>query len=252
MTTTFEEKILKVKSIFLSDSHIGARNIECKNLDKFLDTYKAENYFLVGDIIDFWALARKPILKHQHLMILKKLIQLSKKHNMVYILGNHDDFFRKFLSDDLKFGRIEVVNEIVYESKGGKFLVTHGDLYDGIARNHRIMTILGSKGYEYLITLNRLLAKIRKILGMEPWSFSSYVKQKVKKAAMFIGGFEEMLAAECKHRNCDGVICGHIHKAVIKDINGVTYMNCGDFQESSTALVEHHDGSFETIRMETS
>lgn len=240
---------MKVRTIFLSDLHLGARNIEYEDIDKFLDAYKADNYFLIGDIIDFWALARKPKLKHQHLMIIKKLINLSKNHDVSYILGNHDDILRKFLSDDLKFGHIKVKNEIIYESNGKKFLITHGDLYDGITRNYRAVVVLGSFGYDILLILNRFIAKIRKVLKMEPWSFSSFIKQNVKKAASFIGNFEKLLSEECRHRGCDGVICGHIHKAEIRHINDVLYMNCGDFQESSTAIVEHFDGTFEIIEM---
>lgn len=237
---------MKVKSIFLSDLHLGAKVTEHKKLSKFLDDYKAENYFLIGDIIDFWALGRNPRIKNEHLQIIKKIIKLSKKHNVVYIIGNHDDLFRKF--DDLQFGNIEVYNEFGYQAVNGKnFLLTHGDLYDGITRNYKIVSMVGSFAYDVLIVLNKLVAKCRKYLKMQPWSFSSYIKRNVKKAASFINNFEELLAAECKSRDYDGVICGHIHKAEIRKIGFIDYLNCGDFLESATAIIENFDGTFEIV-----
>jgi UDP-2,3-diacylglucosamine pyrophosphatase LpxH len=232
------------KSIWISDLHLGTKGASAQELLAFLRNTESDNLFLVGDIIDMWQLSKKWYWPKAHNEVVQKILRKSRKGTrVVYIPGNHDETVRDYLP--LMLGDVEIVQEYDYTTVSGKrMLVTHGDLYDIITTYHKWLAKLGDWGYVTLIEINRYLNWFRRRFKMGYWSLSKYVKTKVKNAASFIGKFEEGLAEACKIRNYDGIIAGHIHHAEIRMIDGILYMNDGDFVESKTALAEHHDGRF--------
>ncbi len=211
--------------------------------------YESDNLFLVGDIIDGWALRRGWHWPQSHSDVIQKLLRKARKGTkVVYVLGNHDEFIRNFLP--LAMGdSLEIVNEYDYtDEKGRQFLVTHGDFFDSITMTKKWLAKFGDISYEFLLKMNRPINQLRKLVGYKRyWSLSNFAKQNIKKAVMFIDDFESILSSEAKRRELDGVICGHIHKAEIKTLEGVEYMNCGDWVESCTAIVETHAGEWKII-----
>lgn len=239
----------KVKSIFISDVHLGIKFSQTHLLLEFFKEYESENLFLVGDIIDGWAIKRHFYWPQSHSDVIQKILRKSRKGtNVYYILGNHDEFVRSFCP--LVLGKsLHIVNSFEYESVSGeRFYVTHGDFFDAITMTKRWLAVLGDKGYDVLLHINHLINILRKKFNLASrWSLSQYVKQNVKKSVSFITDFENVLSAYAKKNEYDGVICGHIHKAEIRQIDGVRYLNCGDWVESCTALVEHYDGKWEIV-----
>lgn len=232
------------KSIWISDLHLGTKGASAQELLAFLRNTESDNLFLVGDIIDMWQLSKKWYWPKAHNEVIQKILRKSRKGTrVIYVPGNHDETVRDYLP--LMLGDVECVEEFTYTTVSGKkMLVTHGDLYDIITTYHKWLARLGDWGYVTLIEVNRYLNWLRRKLRLGYWSLSKYVKTKVKNAASFIGKFEEGLAEACKIRGFDGIIAGHIHHAEIRMIDGILYMNDGDFVESRTALAEQHDGRF--------
>jgi UDP-2,3-diacylglucosamine pyrophosphatase LpxH len=240
------------RTIWISDIHLGTRGCKADYLSDFLQNNKAETIYLVGDIIDGWNMSRGMThFPQKHVNILRRFLNKARKGTQIkYVIGNHDEFLRKYLDffEDRDFGNIEFANEFVHTTHDGRELwVIHGDLYDGVTRYHKWISHAGDIAYNSLIAINTLFNKVRAKFGMGYWSLSAYLKHKVKGAVEFITSFETTVAHECKKRKHDGVVCGHIHHAEIRDINGITYYNDGDWVESCTALVEHHDGRIEII-----
>lgn len=237
-------KPITYKSIWISDIHLGTKGSSAKELLAFLRNTDSENLFLVGDIIDMWQLSKKWYWPKAHNEVVQKVLRKSRKGTkVIYVPGNHDETVRDFLP--FMMGDIEVSYEYDYVTVAGKkMLVTHGDLYDIITTYHKWLARLGDWGYVTLIEVNRYLNWLRRKMRMGYWSLSKYVKTKVKNAASFIGQFEEGLAEACKIRGYDGIIAGHIHHAEIRNIDGIMYMNDGDWVESCTALAERDDGLF--------
>jgi UDP-2,3-diacylglucosamine pyrophosphatase LpxH len=237
---------MKYKSIFISDIHLGTRYTKAKALIHFLKQHECENLFLVGDIIDGWAIKRKFIWKQSHSNVVQRVLKMSKNGtNVYYITGNHDEFIRPFAP--LILGNsIEILNEMEYQSLSGKrYLVTHGDFFDMLTMTKKWIAILGDYGYDFLLFINHLLNSTCKILNIKKrWSLSKYVKDNVKKSVSFINDFESILSTHAKKHHYDGVICGHIHKAEIRDIDSIEYFNCGDWVESCTAIVETLEGEW--------
>lgn len=246
-------KKIKVKSIFISDVHLGARACNPEFLESFLKRYDCENLFLVGDIIDFWRLKRtKSYWPQSHNNILRKFLSYSKNETrVVYLPGNHDDLVRSYIDFGVSFGNIEIHDEYIYESNGKKFLLTHGDYYDGITNLAPWLVHFGDRLYNFALRINKIVSFFRRRLGLPYWSFSNYCKQQTKSAIKFMHDYETRLTDEAKKRGLDGVICGHIHKAEMKSINGIMYYNCGDWTEGCCGLVEHTNGRFETICIRT-
>lgn len=238
------------RSIFISDVHLGSKECKASELIDFLKNNSCETLYLVGDIIDGWKIQQNRFRwKQSHTEVIRQILKFSKnKTKVIYIAGNHDEFLRPFIQYANTFGQIEVQNQIEHIGADGKrYLVVHGDLFDGITRLAPWLSFLGDKAYDTVLYLNSKFNWIRHKFGFGYWSLSKYLKHKVKKAVDFIFQFEHNLAAYCKKRGFDGVICGHIHHAEIKEIDGVVYMNDGDWVESLTALVEHHTGIWEII-----
>jgi len=247
--TQMDNNAIKYRSVFLSDIHLGSSHSQAEALLAFLRDIECEQLFLVGDIIDGWALRRRWSWPQEHSDVVQKLLRRARKGTrIVYILGNHDEFVRSFLP--LSLGdNIEVTNEFHFRSqKGGLYLVTHGDFFDSITMTKKWLAKFGDISYEMLLKLNKSINRFRRIIGYKRfWSLSNFAKQSVKKAVMFIDDYEQVLVSEAKRRAFDGVICGHIHKAENRNIGGVHYLNCGDWVESCSAVVETMAGEWELL-----
>ena len=239
----------RYRTIWLSDTHLGTRGCRAQALLDFLDANDCEYLYLVGDIIDFWRLKRAPYWPQLHSDVIRKVLSRARGGTTVTLVpGNHDEYLRRFC--DLQLGNIMVTREAIHRTADGRLLmVVHGDEFDGITRYHRWLAVTGDVGYEALLVLNRWFNGARRVLGLPYWSLSAYVKGKVKRAVSFITAFEAALAHEAARRAVQGVVCGHIHRAEMRDIDGILYCNTGDWVESCTALVEHLDGTLELLSM---
>jgi UDP-2,3-diacylglucosamine pyrophosphatase LpxH len=234
-------------AIWISDTHLGTRDCKAEYLLDFLRHTESEYLYLVGDIIDGWALKRGWYWHQTHNDVVQKILRKARKGTrVIYIPGNHDEFVREYT--DSLFGGIEVVDQAIHETRDGKrLLVTHGDEMDGVMACAKWLAHLGDRAYTQALRLNRWFNHFRRKLGYPYWSLSAYLKHKVKNATSFITRFEECVAAEAERAGVDGVVCGHIHKAEIRHIGEVLYCNDGDWVESCSALVEHVDGRLEIV-----
>ena len=238
------------RSIFISDVHLGTRDCQADKLNNFLKHNSCDTLYLVGDIIDAWRIQQnKWRWKQSHTNVVRRVLGHAKRGTrVVYVAGNHDEFLRPMIPYGFSFGLVEIHNQIEHIGADGKhYLVVHGDLFDGITRLAPWIAFLGDKAYDVILSFNSKFNWIRHRFGFGYFSLSQYLKTRVKKAVDFIFHFERNLAAYCKKRGYDGVICGHIHHAEIKYIDGIRYMNDGDWVESCTALVEQHDGHWKII-----
>jgi len=237
----------RFRTLFISDVHLGARGSQADRLLDFLRSHDADTIYLVGDIVDGWALQSSWYWPQSHNDFVQKVLRKARKGaKVIYVPGNHDEFLRNYYGTH--FGGIDVVENTVHVGADGRrYLVIHGDIFDLVVQNARWLAHLGDKAYDFAIQMNRLVNFFRRAFGVPYWSLSQWAKLKVKNAVNYIGAFETTLAAEARRHGADGVICGHIHYATIRDEHGIRYMNCGDWVESCTALVEHDDGRFEII-----
>ncbi|MDX2222736.1 MAG: UDP-2,3-diacylglucosamine diphosphatase [Rhodospirillaceae bacterium] len=238
---------LKFRSIFISDIHLGTRGCKAEFLLDFLKHTESERLYLVGDIVDGWRLKRNWFWLQAHNDVVQKVLRKARKGtDVVYVPGNHDEFLRDYLGHE--FGQIRVRRNVVHKAADGKrYLVIHGDECDGVMIYARWLAVLGDYAYVTALAVNHWFNVARRVLGLPYWSLSKYLKHKVKNAVQFISNYEGAMANMARTRGTDGVICGHIHHAAIKDIDGVRYCNDGDWVESCTALVEHFDGRMEII-----
>jgi UDP-2,3-diacylglucosamine pyrophosphatase LpxH len=237
----------RFRTIWISDTHLGTRNAKADFLLDFLRNTESDQLYLVGDIIDGWAMKRSWYWSQTHNDVIQKILRKARKGtNVVFITGNHDEFLRKF--GKLQFGRITVTPLAIHDmADGRRFLVLHGDQFDNVVKCAKWLALLGDRAYEAALTVNRWLNHFRLKWGYPYWSLSAYLKHKVKNAVNFISSFEEAVALESKRYKVDGVVCGHIHKAEMRTIHGLQYCNSGDWVESCTALVEHMDGRLEIL-----
>jgi UDP-2,3-diacylglucosamine pyrophosphatase LpxH len=237
----------RYRSIFISDLHLGSRGARAEAVEDFLKHHASENLFLVGDIIDFWALSRGVYFPTSHQNVLRKIMKRAKQGTRVtYIVGNHDDVVRGFIP--VEFGEIEVCNETIYESADGKkYLIIHGDQFDQVVKYAKWLAFLGDIGYEILLKSNRIVNKFRSMFGLGYWSLAAYMKKTVKGAVNFIGNYEQAVVRAARDHKVNGVVCGHIHSAAMSQFDDILYLNTGDFVESCTAIVEHMDGTMELI-----
>jgi len=238
----------KVRSIFLSDIHLGTRACQAGRLLAFLRMHQAEKLYLLGDIVDFWSLKRGTYWPESHNTVVQKFLKRARHgEHVVFVPGNHDEALRDYVG--MRFGDIEVVREATHlAADGRRYALLHGDEFDQITHYHRWLALAGDMSYSALVRVNLALSWLRRKLRVAGyWSLAGYAKSKVKGALDFIYGFEETVAGHARNLGFDGVICGHIHAATIKDIGGIRYMNCGDWVDSCTAIVEHTDGRMELI-----
>lgn len=236
------------RTIVLSDIHLGIKASKAKEVVHFLKHHKCETLILNGDIIDGWQLRKSGKWKKQHSNFFKYVINLvakSKCEEIIYLRGNHDDFLDEILPFTL--GNFKIKRHHVHYGAGKKYFVTHGDIFDNVTTKLKWIAKLGDVGYTFLLWLNRHYNQYREKRGLPYYSLSQVVKAKVKSAVSFIGDYENELVKVAKARKCDGIICGHIHQPAIKTINGIEYLNSGDWVESLTALVEDEWGEWKII-----
>ena len=236
------------RAIWISDIHLGARGCQAEALLDFLRQTDSKTLYLVGDIVDGWRLKRGWYWPQPHNDVIQKLLRKARKGaQVVYIPGNHDDFARRYFG--YRFGGVEVLHEAVHETADGrKLLVMHGDEFDVVVRYARWIAHLGDVAYHAALRLNVAVNWARARLGLPYWSLSGYLKNRVKQAVSYIGAYEQAVAETARRRGMDGVVCGHIHHAELREIDGVLYCNDGDWMDSCTALVEHYDGRLEILR----
>ncbi len=239
----------RYRTIFISDIHLGTRTSQVDRLLEFLRTTEADTIYLVGDIIDFWRVRRSPYWPQTHNDLLQKLLRKVRKGTrIVFIPGNHDERLRDYAG--MHFGGIEIVlNATHMTAVGRRYVVMHGDEFDVVVRTAKWLAVLGDHGYELALWLNNPLNWFRRHLGLGYWSLSAYLKHRVKKAVSFIGAYEEVVAEEARRQEADGIICGHIHHAADRKIGPVHYLNCGDWVESCTAIVETLEGRLQLIHV---
>jgi UDP-2,3-diacylglucosamine pyrophosphatase LpxH len=235
------------RTIFISDVHLGTPGCKAELLADFLAHNDCRTLYLVGDIVDFWRLKRSWFWSAAHSRVINAILAKVKGGTrVIYVPGNHDEPLRDY--DGMTFGEVAVVNEIVHVTADGKrYLVAHGDAFDGVIKYAKWLAYLGDTAYALALNLNHWYNHFRVRLGLQYWSLSAYLKTQVKDAVKFISDFEDAMAAEARRQGLDGVICGHIHKAESRMIDGVHYINDGDWVESCTALVEHMDGKLEIV-----
>ena len=238
----------RYRTVFVSDMHLGTRGCQAQLILDFLKHNDADTFYLVGDIIDGWRMRASFYWPQAHNDVIQKLLRKVRRGaRMVFVPGNHDEFARQFIG--LTFGGIEIARHAKHTTADGRrFLVMHGDEFDVVVRHSKWLALLGDWGYDLALFINTHFNNVRRRLGFGYWSFSAWAKLKVKNAVNFIGSFEQALADEARRRGTDGVICGHIHHPIIRDIDGVTYVNTGDFVESCSFVVEHADGRLEVLR----
>ncbi len=237
----------RYRAVFISDLHLGTPGCQAHALLSFLKVSTSQSLYLVGDIVDGWQLRKRWFWPQAHNDVVQKLLRSARKGcRVVFIPGNHDEFAREFTEHS--FGGIEVKQEAVHELADGRTLwVIHGDAFDGVVQCARWLAYLGDNLYEFVLKLNRHLNRIRHRIGLPYWSLSAYLKHKVKRAVNYVNDFEVAVAHEAARRGHRGVVCGHIHRAEIREIGDVLYCNDGDWVESCTALVEHWDGRLEIV-----
>lgn len=237
----------KVRTLFISDVHLGTRGCQATALLSFLKAHEAEQIYLIGDIIDGWRLKSTWHWPQAHNDVVQKLLrQVRKGVRLVYVPGNHDEFLRDYAGSN--FGGVEILDEAIHVAADGRrILILHGDKFDEVVRNMKWLAHLGDAAYDFTIFLNRQISFVRRRMGLPYWSFSAYAKQRVKKAVAFISAFEEAVARDAARHDVQGVMCGHIHQPAIHRVGDVQYFNTGDWVESCSAIIETFDGAFELI-----
>ena len=238
---------LSVKTLFISDVHLGVPECKAAQASHFLRNTLCEKLVMNGDIIDAWHLRRSGGWNKGHTHFVRTVLRKMEKEGtqVLYLRGNHDDILDRFLP--LKLENFHLTDEYIHQGRGGDYLVVHGDGFDAVTTRHPWMAKAGAIGYNLLLKVNRLYNGWRHWRGKENFSLSRWVKLKVKSAVSFVGRYEEQLQQLAEWKKCRGIICGHIHQPANKMIGSVHYLNSGDWVESMTAILEHHDGQFEVI-----
>lgn len=238
---------IRFRSIWISDLHLGTPGCQSRLLLDFLRHTESEHLYLVGDIVDGWQLRRRWFWPQSHNDVVQKVLRKARKGTAVTLIaGNHDEFLRHFLT--LSFGGIDIRDEALHVTTDGRrLLVLHGDLFDAVVQHARWLAFVGDHLHSLILHLNRWLNAVRARLGFPYWSLALYLKHRIKNAVNYISDFERAVAMEARRRGVDGVVCGHIHKAEIRHIDGVLYCNDGDWVESLTALVETHGGELRIV-----
>ena len=237
---------MEVRTLFISDVHLGSSKSQADKLLEVLKNYEYENLVIVGDFIDLTSLKKKFYWNQDHSTVIQKILRSSRKEvKVAYILGNHDYYLRGLIKEeDMNIGDITLCDEMYYETlKGEKIYICHGDQFDGFIRLHPFLYILGDWAYELSFKINKIYNFIRKSFGMEYWSLSAYLKSKVKNAISFVNDFKILSIKKLEEVGCDSIMIGHIHTPAIEE----RYYNCGDFCESCSYLIETLDGDIELL-----
>ncbi len=248
MTNKLSVKAMNYHAIWISDVHLGTKHSQVSTLLGFLRETECAHLYIVGDFVDGWQLRRKWFWTEEYNVLIQKLLRKNRKHTRVtFITGNHDEFLERFLG--LSFGAVQLVERAVHEAADGKrYLVIHGHQFDGLAHFNRLLDRVGSALYDRILDLNMWLNRIRRALGFGYWSFASAVKMKAKSAVKYVTDYEQAMIQFARKSAMDGVICGHVHRPEIRPLGDIVYMNCGDWVENCTALVEDFEGRFSLIR----
>jgi UDP-2,3-diacylglucosamine pyrophosphatase LpxH len=252
MAESTQNVATRYRTVWISDVHLGTPGCQAVYLLDFLRSFESETLYLVGDILDGWRLKKGWYWPQAHNDVVQKVLRKARKGTrVIYIPGNHDAVARQFIG--LAFGDIEVVEDALHVTADGRRLwVTHGDLFDGVMQHAPWLAYVGDSLYTFLLNLNRWFNAARARLGLPYWSLSQYLKHQVKNAINFIAAFEHAMTEEARRRDCHGVVCGHIHKAEVRNVNGILYCNDGDWVESLSALVETIEGELKVIFWRTS
>jgi UDP-2,3-diacylglucosamine pyrophosphatase LpxH len=231
-----------VRSVFVSDVHLGSRDCRAKELLRFLDGIETDYLFLVGDIVDFWSLRRSFFWPEEHNEVVRAILAMAKEGTrVIYVPGNHDDNIREFCGS--LFGSLSIRRRYVHSTADGReFLVMHGDEFDTAVKCSRWLARFGASAYEFMMRVNRSVNACRHAIGLPYWSLATYLKLRLPKAVRYVAAFEHAAAQAARSRGLDGIVCGHIHRAGMREIDGVLYCNDGDWVESCTALVESTSG----------
>jgi len=237
----------RYRTIWISDIHLGTRGCKADDLLDFLKNTESDTLYLVGDIVDGWRLKRSWYWPQAHNDVVQKVLRKARKGTrVIFVPGNHDEFARDY--HGLLFGDIEVATTFMHETADGRrLLVLHGDAFDGVVKHAKWLAHLGDGAYTLALSLNHWFNVIRRSMGFPYWSLSAYLKHKVKNAVQYIANFEETMADEARRNDADGVVCGHIHHAEMRELDGILYCNDGDWVESCTALVEDFDGTLDIV-----
>jgi UDP-2,3-diacylglucosamine pyrophosphatase LpxH len=243
-----QRKPLQLRSLFISDVHLGFPGCHAEFLCDFLDQVNCEFLYLVGDIVDFQYMRKRRFWPESHSDVVQKILEMARAGTrVVYVPGNHDDSMRRFCG--LAFGHIEVMAESMHESADGRrFLVIHGDQFDSAIRCSPLLSVIGTWTYDGLLRSNAWVNAVRRWLGRDYWSLVAFLKHRNKNAVRYVARFEDAALRAASKERVDAVICGHIHRAEISTRETITYMNCGDWVESCTALLEHRDGRMELVQ----
>lgn len=246
--TAVRSSTLRFRTVFISDVHLGFRGCSAEYLLDFLKSIETDTLYLVGDIVDLWSLKKSFFWPQAHNNVIRTILGMAKRGTrVVYIPGNHDSVFRDY--DGMEFGNVEIRREAIHETADGRrFLVLHGDEFDGVIKASPLLKAVGDRAYALILALNRCVNFFRRRFGFPYWSIAAYLKYKAKTAVNYIANFERALADEAKRRNVHGLVCGHIHRAEITEIDGVLYCNDGDWVESCTTLTEDFNGRLALLR----
>ena len=237
----------KFRAIFISDIHLGTRHCQAELFTEFMNKHESDRIYLIGDIVDGWRLKKAWYWPRSHDEAVQMILKKAKTDTKVsYIPGNHDEFVRRYAGRRIE--GVEILDRAIHTTANGRrYLVTHGDQYDVVIQNAKWMAYLGDCFYEFALWTNTWLNRVRGHMGLKYWSLGAFAKRHVKSFVNIIGDFEAVVAEEVRDQELDGVICGHIHHAMSREMNGIHYVNTGDWVESCTAVVEHHDGTLEVL-----
>lgn len=243
---------MNYRAIWISDVHLGTKHAQVGKLLEFLRDTECAHLYIVGDFIDGWQLRRKWYWIDEYNTLIQKLLRKNRKHTRVtFITGNHDEFLEKFFG--IAFGAVRLVDRAVHVGADGKqYLVIHGHQFDGLTQFNRALERVGTVLYDKILDINVWVNRIRRTLGFGYWSFASYIKLRAKSAVKYVTDYEDVMLQFGRKSGMAGVICGHIHRPEIRQVGDMTYMNCGDWVENCTALVEDFDGNFSLIRFHES
>lgn len=240
--------LLRFRSVFISDVHLGTRGCSAEYLLDFLHSVECETLYLVGDIVDLWSLTRTLYWPQSHTNVIRTILGKAKHGTrVIYIPGNHDMTFRDYVG--MQFGNVELKRDAIHETANGhKFWVLHGDDFDNVIKASPLLEYVGNHLYDFILWLNRHVNSIRRIFGYPYWSVATFLKSQMKDAMKYIHNYERALTSEARKRGVDGVICGHIHRPEVLQLDDVMYCNDGDWVESCTTLVEDHSGKLSLLR----
>lgn len=247
MTQKPPKRPIRVRSVFLSDVHLGFRGASANYLLDFLKATDTEYLYLVGDIVDVWSLKKSFYWPQEHNNVLRLFLSMAKRGTkVIYVPGNHDEMFREYVGT--VFGNLEIQMEATHVTADGRtLLITHGDQFDGVIKCARWLGMLGEHVYDGILWLNRHFNALRRKFGLPYWSLAAYLKKQAGAAESHIDRFENAVVHDAERRGFDGVVCGHIHRARIAESRGIQYLNCGDWVESCTTLLEDHRGRFSLV-----